>query len=126
MMLNRIDSQLGTKRLFLRPMLATDLDDLLLIFTDPKVMASFGGELFTHEQMEHWLQRNLEHQNKFGYGLFSVILKENGKLIGDCGLEHCYSSSPARQRTLRWVFVQQDNTSTNDSCACWSRSSLAF
>lgn len=86
-MLNRINSQLETKRLILRPMLTTDLDDLLLIFTDPKVMASFGGELFTREQMEHWLQRNLEHQDQFGYGLFSVILKENGKLIGDCGLE---------------------------------------
>jgi len=61
-MLNRINLQLETKRLFLRPMLATDLDDLLLIFTDSKVMASFGIELFTREQMEHWLQRNLEHQ----------------------------------------------------------------
>lgn len=86
-MLNRINSQLETKRLFLRPMLATDLDDLFLIFTDPKVMASFDGELFNREQMKGWLQRNLDHQTEFGYGLFSVILKENGKLIGDCGLE---------------------------------------
>lgn len=87
MMLNRINSQLETKRLILRPMLATDLDDLLLIFTDSKVMASFGGELFTRTQMERWLQRNLTHQDEFGYGLFSVLLKENKKLIGDCGLE---------------------------------------
>ncbi len=78
---------LETERLILRPMLATDIDALLLIFTDPKVMASFGGELFNREQMERWLQRNLDHQNQFGYGLFSVILKESGELIGDCGLE---------------------------------------
>jgi [ribosomal protein S5]-alanine N-acetyltransferase len=50
-------------------------------------MASFGGEVFRREQMEGWLQRNLAHQNEFGYGLFSVLLKETGTLIGDCGLE---------------------------------------
>ncbi len=58
-----------------------------LIFTDPKVMASFGVDAFTREQMWRWLQRNLDHQNEFGYGLFSVILKETEELIGDCGLE---------------------------------------
>jgi RimJ/RimL family protein N-acetyltransferase len=33
------------------------------------------------------LQRNLDHQSQFGYGLFSVILKTDGTLIGDCRLE---------------------------------------
>jgi ribosomal-protein-alanine N-acetyltransferase len=82
-----LDSSLETARLILRPMAATDLDALLLIFTDPRVMAAFDSELFNREQMEHWLQRNLDHQSEFGYGLFSVILKDNGSLIGDCGLE---------------------------------------
>jgi ribosomal-protein-alanine N-acetyltransferase len=86
-MLNGINSQLETKRLLLRPMLETDLDALLLIFTDPKVMAAFNHPLFSREQMLGWLQRNIDHQNEFGYGLFSVILKESGELIGDCGLE---------------------------------------
>src|SRR5207245_9391407 len=27
------------------------------------------------------------HRNKFGYGLFSVILKINGLLVGNCGLQ---------------------------------------
>ena len=35
-----------------------------------------------------WMDRNLEHQNLYGYGLFSVILKSEEILIGDCGLEH--------------------------------------
>jgi len=82
-----LENTLETERLFLHPMVATDLDALHLIFTDPKVMASFGDELFSREQMERWLQRNLTHQDEFGYGLFSVVLKGNGKLIGDCGLE---------------------------------------
>ena len=81
------ERNLETKRLILRSMRATDINDLHLIFTDPKVMASFGGEPLSREQMLGWLGRNLEHQNRYGYGLFSVVLKENGKLIGDCGLE---------------------------------------
>jgi len=86
-MLNGINSQLETKRLILRPMLEADMDALHLIFTDPNVMAAFDGELLNREQMERWLQRNLHHQDEFGYGLFSVWLKGTGELIGDCGLE---------------------------------------
>ena len=79
--------QLETERLILRPMLASDFDALFLIFTDRKVMAAFDHPPFSREQMQHWLQRNLDHQNEYGYGLFSVLLKETGELIGDCGLE---------------------------------------
>lgn len=87
--------RLETKRLLLRPMLRSDFDALHLIFTDPEVMASFGVEPFTREQMQRWLQRNLDHQDQFGYGLFSVMLKETGELIGDCGLEEMESERAA-------------------------------
>jgi len=87
MKLSGPNCRLETERLILRPMSAADINALHLIFTDPKVMASFGGELLNREQMMRWLQRNLDHQNRYGYGLFSVILKESCELIGDCGLE---------------------------------------
>src|ERR1043165_9179654 len=86
-MLNGTQSQLETERLILRPMDESDFEALLRIFTDLKVMAAFNHPPFTPEQMRHWLQRNLDHQREFGYGLFSVMLKETGELIGDCGLE---------------------------------------
>ncbi len=76
-----------TLRLHLRPMRADDFDALFEIFTDPWVMASFDSELFTPAQMQGWLDRNLAHQAEFGYGLFAVIRKADGRLIGDCGLE---------------------------------------
>jgi [ribosomal protein S5]-alanine N-acetyltransferase len=76
-----------TERLILRPMKAADVDAMLAIFTDPLVMASFGITSFSRLQMEQWARRNLDHQDEFGYGLFSVILKSSGLLIGDCGLE---------------------------------------
>ena len=79
---------LETARLQLRPMTPDDLDALLRIFTDPSVMAAFSTPPFDRAQMQRWLQRNLEHQAEHGYGLFALILKETGELIGDCGLEH--------------------------------------
>jgi RimJ/RimL family protein N-acetyltransferase len=82
-----MNTSIETPRLILRAMQQTDLDDLLRIFTDPRVMTSFGGELFTCEQMQRWLYRNLDHQTQYGYGLYSVILKSHGILVGDCGLE---------------------------------------
>ena len=78
---------LETPRLILRPMREDDTDALLSIFADPRVMAAFGVAPFARPQMERWVRRNLEHQVEHGYGLFSVILKESGLLVGDCGLE---------------------------------------
>jgi [ribosomal protein S5]-alanine N-acetyltransferase len=80
-------NSIETTRLLLRPMRGDDFEALYQIFTDPQVMASFGGELFTSVQMHGWLNRNLAHQTEFGYGLFSVIRKADGMLIGNCGLE---------------------------------------
>jgi RimJ/RimL family protein N-acetyltransferase len=65
-----------------------DIDDMLRIFTDTNVMKSFELQSFNRQQMKEWVDRNLNHQNRYGYGLFSVILKSNQELIGDCGLEH--------------------------------------
>jgi [ribosomal protein S5]-alanine N-acetyltransferase len=87
--------KLETERLILRAMLETDFDALHLIFTDPNVMAAFQHDPFTREQMQGWLQRNLDHQQQYGYGLFSVLLKETGELIGDCGLEQMESEGAA-------------------------------
>jgi ribosomal-protein-alanine N-acetyltransferase len=77
-----------TPRLLLRPMVEDDVDHLLRTFGDPKVMAAFESEPFDRSQMERWVRRNLEQQDRYGYGLFTVVLKANGLVIGDCGLEH--------------------------------------
>jgi [ribosomal protein S5]-alanine N-acetyltransferase len=78
---------LETERLVLRPMVAGDLDGLLGIFGDPLVMASFREAPFDRAQMGRWLERNLGHQREHGYGLFAVCLRDDGRLVGDCGLE---------------------------------------
>lgn len=80
-------SRLETPRLILRSMRLDDVEPLLGVFADPQVMAAFDVPPFDHQHMHRWVQRNLNHQNEHGYGLFSVLLKHNGLLIGDCGLE---------------------------------------
>jgi len=95
--------QLKTVRLHLRMMRLSDLDDLLKIFGDPKVMVSFDSDVFSHEQMQHWVRRNIEHQNQYGYGLFSVILKSEGILIEDCGIEHKLVGGSIGSRTGRLI-----------------------
>lgn len=77
-----------TKRLILRLMDENDCTGMLRIFTDANVMKSFNMPAFSPAQMKAWIDRNLDHQKKYGYGLFAVIVKRNQELIGDCGLEH--------------------------------------
>lgn len=79
---------LETRRLILRLMRPEDVDGLLKIFADPKVMKSFGVDPFTKAQMEKWVWRNIIHQQKHGYGLFTVVHKDDHIIVGDCGLEH--------------------------------------
>ena len=33
-----------------------------------------------------WIVRSLENYAQYGFGLWAVVLKETGELIGDCGL----------------------------------------
>jgi [ribosomal protein S5]-alanine N-acetyltransferase len=80
--------RLETPRLILREMGADDATALLETFSDPRVMASFPGTPpFDTDRMNAWVRRNLAHQTEHGYGLFSVVHRADGVLIGDCGLE---------------------------------------
>lgn len=82
-----IGDPIETPRLLLRPMVPADADALLPVFGDPIVMAVFDRGPFTEEEMQAWVERNLEHQRLHGFGLFTVIEKASRSVIGDCGLE---------------------------------------
>ena len=82
-----IVTMIKTARLILRTMRPTDLEDLLHVFANPKVRTPFVIAPFDRQRMERWVLRNMDHQRQYGYGLYSVMLKTNGLLIGDCGLE---------------------------------------
>lgn len=70
-------------------MRADDLEPLLAIFGDPVLMAeAFDTQPFGQAEMTRWIERNLDHVRRHGYGLFTVTDRVSGKVIGDCGLEH--------------------------------------
>jgi RimJ/RimL family protein N-acetyltransferase len=75
-----------TERLILRKMKEDDAESLLDIFSDPIAMRYFGV-IFDRRRMGQWVRNNLEHEKLYGFSLLSVILKSNGEVIGDCGLE---------------------------------------
>ena len=62
-----------------------DLNSLREILQDEETMVAYEGA-FSDEETTKWLdwQRTLYREK--GYGLWAVILKENGAMIGQCGL----------------------------------------
>lgn len=63
-----------------------DAEALLDIFSDPIAMQYFGV-IFDRRRMTEWVRSNLHHQKQHGFSLLTVILKQNGDVIGNCGLE---------------------------------------
>ena len=76
---------LETKRLILREMTPNDVDDLLEVLSDPEAM-QFYPRPFDRQMTQAWIERNIQRYTQHGFWLWAIIFKENGKLIGDCGL----------------------------------------
>lgn len=76
---------LDTKRLYLREMDQGDFDALCEILQDEKTMYAYEGA-FSDGEVQQWLDRQRSRYQQWGFGLWAVILKENGKMIGQCGL----------------------------------------
>jgi ribosomal-protein-alanine N-acetyltransferase len=74
-----------TSRLRLRHLQLADLDAMHEYLGDPQTMLYYPAP-FSREFVRGWLERNEERFAQYGYGLFGVVLKESGELIGDCGL----------------------------------------
>ena len=76
---------LETDRVYLREMNQTDYDDLCKILQDEETMYAYEGA-FSDEEAQEWLDKQLSRYQKWGFGLWAVILKETGEMIGQCGL----------------------------------------
>ena len=74
-----------TKRLILREMTLEDQNDVRNVVADPATM-KFYREEFLEKYAQRWITWNLENYQKYGFGLWAIILKETGEFIGDCGL----------------------------------------
>ncbi|MEG0126677.1 MAG: GNAT family N-acetyltransferase [Clostridia bacterium] len=74
-----------TKRLFLRQMQQSDYKDLCKMLQDKEVMYAYEGA-FSDDETQSWLDKQLYRYQADGFGLYAVILKETGEMIGQCGL----------------------------------------
>ena len=74
-----------TERLVLRELKEADTEYLHAILSDPESMQYYPAP-FSLEQTRKWIQWNLENYQKYGFGLWAVILKESNLFIGDCGI----------------------------------------
>lgn len=76
---------LETERLYLRELQQTDEQALCKILQDPEVMYAYE-HAFCREEVQEWLNRQLDRYEEYGFGLWAVLLKECGELIGQCGI----------------------------------------
>lgn len=76
---------LETDRLRLRQMDKNDVDNLMLIFSDPIAMQYYPST-FPIEAAEKWIGWNIASYNKHNTGLWICELKQDGTFVGQCGI----------------------------------------
>lgn len=78
---------LETKRLILRSWHEDDLEPMLKINQDPKVMEYFPAVVNKEETLS-FIDRIFKHQDAYAYSLYAVELKSTHEMIGFIGLLH--------------------------------------
>ncbi len=76
---------LETERLYLREMNQGDFNPLCKILQDEATTYAYEGA-FSDKEVQEWLDRQISRYQKWNFGLWAVILKENDEMIGQCGL----------------------------------------
>ncbi|MDR0959105.1 MAG: GNAT family N-acetyltransferase [Propionibacteriaceae bacterium] len=75
----------STDRLILAEMTLNDLPALQAMMQDPEVMTAYEGP-YSDSEVLAWLTRQIDRYHDDGFGLWKVILRESGALIGQCGI----------------------------------------
>lgn len=76
---------LETKRLVLRELIQEDFDDVCKLLRDPVVMYAYEGA-FNEQEVQEWLDKQFRRYANDGFGLWGVVEKSSGELIGQCGV----------------------------------------
>ena len=76
---------LETPRLILREFLPEDADRLASVISDAEAMRYYPAA-YDRSGVEQWIECNRERYARDGVGLWAMVLKESGELIGDCGI----------------------------------------
>lgn len=84
LILRRIDMIIETQRLLLRPMIESDKEDFYEIFSSDEV-GRFVSKMSREMVEKYFENRKKSAPNPFS---FAVVLKENGKMIGNFEIKH--------------------------------------
>lgn len=76
---------LETPRLLLREMTTSDLPAICRVLQDEKTMYAYE-HAFSDEEAQAWLNNQLRRYREDGFGLWAVVLKKSGEIIGQCGI----------------------------------------
>jgi len=74
-----------TERLIFREYQDDDFDALAQIICDSETMIHYPKP-YDENDVKRWINWNKDNYQKYGFGLWVLILKETGEMIGDCGL----------------------------------------
>jgi RimJ/RimL family protein N-acetyltransferase len=77
--------QLETQRLLLRLPRRDDLDAYAELFADSQVVRYIGGATKTRAESAEMIERMLRHWDEHGVGLFSVVRKDDKRVLGRVG-----------------------------------------
>ncbi len=64
-----------------------DFDDLCRMHRDPEMMKTLGG-LRSDQQTRKYLQANLDHWERYGFGLWILREAERGAVVGRSAIRH--------------------------------------
>lgn len=76
---------LETSRLILREFEPDDADALAQVLSDPVTMQYYPAP-YDRAGVENWIARNRQRYEHDAVGLWAMLLKGTGELIGDCGI----------------------------------------
>ena len=76
-----------TERLLAERLRATDYADLCRMNQNPRVMETIGG-LRSDETTREYLRKNLEHWDRYGFGVWILRTKGDGMFVGRSALRH--------------------------------------
>ena len=76
---------LETERLALRELNQADFAALRAILQDEAVMYAYE-HAFTNREVQAWLDRQRDRYAKDGFGLWAMVEKATGEMMGQCGL----------------------------------------
>ena len=108
-----------TERLVLREFVLSDADALALVLSDLETMKYYPAPI-DQKGIQQWIERNLRRYAEDGVGLWAMVLKSSGEMIGDCGIirqhvegEHLYEIGYHVRRDL-W----EQGLATEAAIAC--------